>query len=90
MTDRLQRLQSMIPGRETAPENTESPEPGSDEWWDAHMRDKVRLWHASDPEDPHDTGALAESLGMTFGEFADWFSSGIVAERVKRVWTRRS
>lgn len=85
----IKRMQDMIPGREGAPESATQHDPGSDAWWDAHMRDKVRQWYASQPPDPSDTGRLAEFLGMTFAEFADWFGGGVVSDRVKRVWARR-
>lgn len=89
MTDQIQRMPDMIPRPEGAPESVEQHDPGTDEWWDAHMRDKVRQWYGSGPADPHDTGALTTFLGMTYDEFANWFGSGIVPERVKRVWTTR-
>lgn len=86
-TQQIQRMRDMIPRPGAPTENTEPP--GTDQWWDAHMRDKVRQWYASAPPDPTDTGLLAEFLGMTYGEFAQWFGSGIVPDRVKRVWGTR-
>ena len=84
----IQRMQDMIPRPEGTPESAEQFEPGSDAWWDAHMRDKMRIWY-SQAKDPHDTGALAGYLGMTFGEFANWFSYGVVPDHVKRWWAER-
>jgi len=57
--------------------------------WDDFLKDKAAYWreHLDQVPSSHRPITLLEYLGMTGDEYADWFTTGHVADRVKRVWS---